>query len=102
METVTRPALSARAAGAPASPKRSLMASTIRADVVKSERRNCRRTAPRGATEGAARSTIAPSGVRPTVGWLTLWEVPPRPEAKPPVTTGPCHGVYLAIGAAQR
>jgi hypothetical protein len=44
------------------------MLSTIRVDVVKSDCFNCSLTDPVGATDGAARSTIAPLGVRPTVG----------------------------------
>ncbi len=45
-----------------------LMASAMRADVVKSGSRSCSRTTDFGATEGAARSTMAPLGARPTVG----------------------------------
>src|ERR1039457_6758231 len=73
MDTLTRPEFSARAAGASLAPNFWLMAATIRVEVVKSDWRNCRRTVALGATEGAGRSTVAPLGARPTVGWLTVW-----------------------------
>ena len=65
------------------------MASAIRAEVVKSDWRSCSRTWVLGAMEGAARSTVAPPGERPTVGWFTVFETPPSPAVNPPVTTGP-------------
>ncbi len=88
--TLTTPEFSARAGDASAVANFRLTASTIRADVVKSDWRSCRCTIPLGATEGAGRSTVPPLGLRPTVGWFTVCEVPPRPATNPPVTTGPC------------
>ena len=65
--TLTRPEFSAAAAGAgPANFW--FTASAMRAEVVKSDWRNCSRTTSCGSTEGAARSTIALLGARPTVG----------------------------------
>ena len=47
---------------------RLLIASTTRAAVVKSDWRSCSLKCDEGSMEGGVRSTIAPSGVRPTVG----------------------------------
>ncbi len=35
----------------------------------------------------------------PTVGWLTVCPLPPRPEANPPVTTAPCAVAYTCPSA---
>ena len=75
----------------------------MRAEVVKSDWRSCSRTAPRGATDGAARSTMALFGARPTVGWLTVWLAPPRAAGEAAGHDRPLRdGIDLAVGAAQR
>ena len=66
--TTSRPELSARATGMPGEPKCLLIASTTRVAVVKSDWRSWSFKCDDGWMEGGVRSTIAPSGVRPTVG----------------------------------
>ena len=56
-----------------------------------------------GAMEGAARSTVAPLGMRPTVGWLTALRAASAAGRKSARHHGTLrHGVDLAVGAAQR
>jgi hypothetical protein len=65
---LTKPAFSACAAGLWPLENFLLIASIMRAEVVKSASCNWRRTTDFGAIDGAARSTVAPFGPRPTVG----------------------------------
>ena len=74
--TLTSPEFSAFASGFSAA-NLWFTASTMREVVVKSDCRNCRRTVPFGATEGASLSTVAAPSPRPTVGWLTVWSFRP-------------------------
>src|SRR5690606_16235899 len=65
-----------------------LIASTMRATVVKSVRCRLRvRSPPASSTLGRARSMVAPLGMRPVLGMLTATREPSRPWAPKPPTT---------------
>ena len=85
--TDTKPGLIALASG---SLKWSLITNAMRAAPAESGRLTCNlSSAPSKAEVGTMRSTNPPATIRPTVGWLTVCELPPFPAENPPVTTGP-------------
>ena len=73
--SVTTAELSGRAEAG----KAVLIAAAIRAAVVKSARLTCKRSGLPLLSAGPARSIMAPPGIRPAVGWLSVWVLPPAP-----------------------
>ena len=50
--------------------------------------------------DGTTRSTVAPFGIRPTVGTFTVNDLPSSPEApSPPTTKLPCANAYVSPSA---